>query len=89
MRTIAKSYLRNRECPAPEAFCHVLSELNLRRILSAVYYANTNFPEEKVLLLLSEKELNKLPGDGPNNFKESNIKRFIEGLCATLCNLFR
>ena len=36
---------------------------------------NTNQPEERVQVLLSEKELSKLPDDDPNIFKKLNIDR--------------
>ena len=34
---------------------------------------NINQPEERVQVLLSEKELSKLPGNSPNIFKKLNI----------------
>ena len=55
MKTIAKAYLNNRECSVQVTVYHVLSELNQRRIFSAVYFVNTNLPEERVKVLLSEK----------------------------------
>ena len=45
MKTIAKTCSSDRECSAQDA----------------VYFVNTNFPEEKVQMLLSEKELRELP----------------------------
>ena len=51
-----------------------------------MYFLNTNLPEERVKILLPGKELCKLPGDGQNVFKRSNINRYIERPSATLCN---
>ena len=48
MKTIAKAYLSSRECSLQEAVYHILSELKLKRILTAVYFVNTNLPEERV-----------------------------------------
>ena len=45
------------------------------RIFSAVYFVNTNLPEERVQLLLSKKELIELRDDSPNIFKRSNVGR--------------
>ena len=45
------------------------------RIFSAVYFVNTNLPEERVQLLLSKKELSELPDDSPNIFKRPNVGR--------------
>ena len=60
MKTIAKVYLSNlsnRECSVQEAVYHVLPELKLRRIFPAVYFVNTNLPEERVQVLHSEEKL--------------------------------
>ena len=46
MNTIAKAYLSNRECSVQETVYHFLPELKLRRSFSAVYFVNTNAPEE-------------------------------------------
>ena len=75
MKTMAKAYLNNRECSAQEKVDRILPELKLRRIFPAVYFVNTNLPEERVQILLSEKKLSELPDDSPNIFKKSNIDR--------------
>ena len=46
----------------------------------------TNLPEERVKVLLSEKELSELPDDSSNIFKKSNIDRYIERPNATFCH---
>ena len=86
MKTIAKAYLSNRECSVQEAVYQILPELKLRIIFPAVYFVNTNLPKERVQVLLSEKELNRLPDDSPNIFKRSNIDRYMERPSATFCN---
>ena len=57
---------------------HIFPELKLRKIFPTVYFVNTNLPEERVKVLLSEKELNKLPDDSSNILKKSNSNRYIE-----------
>ena len=78
MKTITRAYLSKRECSVQEAVYHVLPELKLRRVFPAVQFVNTNLPEERVKVLLSEKELNELPDDSPNIFKKSNVERYID-----------
>ena len=86
MKAIAKAFLSNRECFVQEAVYYILPELKLSRNFPAFYFANTNVPEERVQVLLPEKELNELPDDSSNIFKRSNIDRYMETPSATLCN---
>ena len=86
MKTIAKAFLSNRECLVQETVYHILPELKLRRIFPALYFVNTNLPEERVQVLLPEKELGKLPGDSPNIFKRLNIDRYMERPSTVFCN---
>ena len=78
MKTIAKAYLSNRECSVQEAVYHILPELKLRRIFPVVYFVNTNLPDQRVQVLLSENELSKLPDNSPNIFKKSNIGSYMK-----------
>ena len=78
MKKIAKAYLRNQECSVQEEVYHISLELKLRRISPAVYFVNTNIPEEKVQELLSKKELSELPDDIQNIFKKANTDRYME-----------
>ena len=75
MKTNAKTYLSNRECSVRGALYHILPELKLRGIFPAVCFVNTNPPEERIQILLSEKELSEIPDDSSYIFKKSNIER--------------
>ena len=86
MKTIPKNYLSNRECSVQEAVYHVLPELKLRKIFPTVYFVNANSHEERVQVLLSEKELSELSDNSPKTFKKSNIDHYVERSSATLCN---
>ena len=86
MKTIAKAYLNNREYSVQEAVYHIFPELKLRRIFPAVYFVNTNLPEERFQVLLSEKKLRELPNDSPNIFRKLNIERYVERPSATFCD---
>ena len=54
MKTIARPYISHRECSLQEAVSHILPELKLRRIFPAVYFVNTNLPEERIQVLFTE-----------------------------------
>lgn len=66
-----------------------MPELKLRRMFLAVHFVNEDLSDQRVQILLSEKELTKLPEDYSNYsnvFKKSNINRYMERLNATFCN---
>ena len=48
IKTIAKAHVSIQKCPVQKAVYHILPELKLTRILPAVYYVNTNSPEERI-----------------------------------------
>ena len=82
-KSVIKAYISRRECPKQEV---VLSELKLRRIFPAVYFVNTNLPEQRTEVLLNEKELNKLPDESAYIFKMRNTNRYIDRSNARFCN---
>ena len=57
MKTVAKAYLNSRECTVLETVDHILPELKLKRTFLAVYFVNSNLPEERVQVLLLQKRL--------------------------------
>ena len=61
-------------------------ELKLGIIFPAVYFVNTNLPEERAQVLLPDKEHSELPDDSPNIFKKSNVGCYMERPDATFCN---
>ena len=73
MKTITKFYLRNLKCSIQEEVYGILPKLNLSRIFFAMYFVNTKLPEERVRVLFSVKQLNKLPHNSPNIFKKLNV----------------
>ena len=85
MKTVPKAYLSNCECSVQEAVYHILPELKLRRIISAVYFVNNNLSEKRGKVLLPEKELSRPADDCPNIFKRSNIDCYMERPSATFC----
>ena len=73
MKTIARAYISKRKFSVQEAVYYILSELHLRRVFPAVYFVNTNMPEDRLRILLSEEEIEKLPDNCSNIFKINNI----------------
>ena len=51
-----------------------------------MYFVNIYLPDERVRVLLSEKELDELADDSSNIFRKSNIECDMERLSATFCN---
>ena len=51
--------------------------MNLRRIFSALYFVNTNLPEQWIRKLLYKKELSDLPDCRSDIFKKINIGQYI------------
>ena len=72
IRTISQVYLSKPPCSPRKAIYHILPGLKLRRVFPAIHFTNTNLLEEKTQMLLSEKELNELPGNSTNIFKKCN-----------------
>ena len=57
MKAVAKAYLKSQECTVLEKVYHILPELKLKRTFLAVYFVNSNLPEEIVQVLLPQKRL--------------------------------
>ena len=51
-----------------------------QKSISGCTFINTNVPDERIEVLLSEKELNESPNDSPNILKKLNIDR-LNALC--------
>ena len=47
MKAIARAYLSNHEYSLQDAVYHILTEMKLSRIFPAVYFVNTNLPDER------------------------------------------
>ena len=63
------------------------ARIEVKENFSGCLFCSTNPPEEeRVRVLLSEKELSELPGNSPKIFKKSNIDRYMERTSATFCN---
>ena len=77
MHSIAQVYSSKRECSLQEAVYHIMPELWLRKIFPAVVFANTNLPENRYRVCLSEAELKELPEDSSDIFKKNMLDRYM------------
>ena len=86
METIVRAYTSKGECSVQEAAYHILLELHLRRVSPAVYFVNTNMPEDRSRILLSEEDIGKLPDDSKYISKRNNIYRYINRPNLSFCS---
>ena len=78
MKFIARAYITKRECSVQEAVYHVMPELWLRKSYPRVIFVNTNLPEKRFRVCLTEDELNVLPEESTNVFKRNMLDRYME-----------
>ena len=78
MKMVIRAYLSKRECSVQEAVYHILPELHLRKIFPGVCFANSNLPEERTKILLTEEEMNLLPEESTDIFRRNNLDRYMD-----------
>ena len=78
MKAIAHAYTSKRECSVQECVYQIMSGQWLRKTYPAVIFANSNLPENRFRMCLSEKELFDLPADSTNIFKRNMIDRYCD-----------
>ena len=78
MKLIAKVYTNKRECSVQECVYHILAGQWLRKTFPGVIFANSNIPERRFRLCLSEKELTELPEDSKKIFKRNMVDRYLD-----------
>ena len=83
MKIIVRAYTSKRECSVQEAVYHILPELHLRRVFPAVYFVNTNMPEDRSRI--QEQEIEKLLDGSKNIFERNNIDRYINRPNLSFC----
>ena len=77
MKSVAHAYSPKRECSLQEALHQVTPEIWLRMVFPGVLYANSNIPEKRVRMMLSKKEISRLPKDSTDIFKRNMVNRYI------------
>ena len=76
MKAISKAYVTKREVSVQEAVYLVMPELWLRKVFPGVLFANSNIPDKRYRICLSEEEIKKLPEDSTEIFKRNMIDRY-------------
>ena len=57
MKTTSQANLSKHKYSAQEDVYHILPELKLRRVFPALHFVNTNQVEERIRILLFEKDM--------------------------------
>ena len=78
MKSAAHTYSSKRECSVQESVYHIMPELWLRKMFPGVIYANSNLPEKRIKMILSEKEIAELPDDSTDLYKRNMIDHYID-----------
>ena len=78
MKSVAHAYSSKRECSVQESVYHIMPELWLRKMFPGVIYANSNLPEKRIKMILSEKEIAELPDDSTDLYKRNMIDHYID-----------
>eukprot|EP00111_Clytia_hemisphaerica_P007573 TCONS_00022006-protein len=78
MKSIAHSYVSKREVSVQEAVYLSMPELWLRNVFPGATFANTNVPEKRFRMCLSENEISELPEDSTSIFKKDMLDRYCD-----------
>ena len=70
MKSIARAYATKRECSVQKATYYVMPELWLGNCSPVVIFANSNLPESRYRMYLSEEEIRELPEDIINVYQK-------------------
>uniref|UniRef100_A0A7M5V9S6 ATP-dependent DNA helicase n=2 Tax=Clytia hemisphaerica TaxID=252671 RepID=A0A7M5V9S6_9CNID len=78
MKSVAHAYVSKREVSVQEAVYLTMPELWLRKLYPGVTFANTNVPEKRFRMCLSEDEISQLPEDSTSIFKKNMLDRYCD-----------
>ena len=78
MKSVANVHLNKRECSVQECVYHILPGQWLRKTFPGVIFANSNIPEKRFRIFLSENEISDLPDDSKNLLKQNMVDRYID-----------
>ncbi|XP_066915086.1 uncharacterized protein [Clytia hemisphaerica] len=78
MKSVAHAYVSKREVSVQEAVYLSMPQLWLRKLYPGVTFANTNVPEKRFRMCLSEDEISELPEDSTSIFKKNMLDRYCD-----------
>ena len=71
-------YVLLKECFVQKSVYHIMPKLWLLKIFPRVIYANSNLPEKRMKMILSEKEIAELPNDSTDLYKGNIIATLLD-----------
>ena len=77
MKGITQAYASNRECSIQEALYHCLPQFWLRKVFPGLIFANTNIPENRFIILLTQQEICELTDESEGIFKNM-LGRYLD-----------
>ena len=78
MKSIAKAFSTKRECSVQEAVYLLMPELWLRKTFPVVIFANSNLPEKRYKMFRNKADIDELPEDSVDVFKQNMIDRYMD-----------
>lgn len=73
MRKIANAYTNKCKCSVQEAVYHIAPDLWLRKVFPGVLFANSNLPDKRFKVCLSQEEIEVLSPDSTDVFKRNML----------------
>lgn len=70
MIPVAYAYINKRECSVQECVYYILSGQWLRKTFSGVVFVNSNLPEKRNKIFLSEDQISELSQESTSMFKK-------------------
>ena len=91
IKTVVHVSATKQECSVQKAVYHVMPELLLRNAFPGVIYANSNIPEKRMKMMLTEIEILELPDDSTEVYKRNMLDRYedrpVDCKCAILSQM--
>ena len=84
MKTIVRAYTTKRQCSVEEAAYYIVSELHLGRVFPAVYFVNTNMPEDRSRILKWRGNW-KIARQQQRHFQIYNIDQYLDWPNLSFC----
>ena len=78
IKSVAYVCSSKRECFVQKSVYHIMPKLWLLKIFPRVIYANSNLPEKRMKMTLSEKEIAELPNDSTDLYKGNIIATLLD-----------
>ena len=78
IKSVSHAYSSKRKCSLQESVYDIIRAKWFRKIFPGVIYANSDLPEKRLKMILSEKEIAELPDNNTDLFKRKMIDLYID-----------